>query len=123
MFFKNLDKELFKQLDSLKDSIDCLKRENAILSDTISSYEEIISGEMTKAEFSVDFVKMNAFSIERVREGSSHKTIIGYLSSEPFETTENGTVYRDNIREWSLSCSLEVHQRLVSEFNAYKGSK
>jgi len=51
-----------------------------------------------------DFEKMNAFSIERLRD----QTIIGYTLDE-----KEGTV----VREWFFGCSLERHKELVYEFN------
>ena len=123
MFFKNLDRELAKEQALLKEAIDKLKRENESLKLLNDALSRAIDSELSKAAFSVDWKAMNAFSIERVRENDTHKTIIGYVVSEPFETTQDGIHCKDSVREWSLSCSLSEHQRLVDEFNVYKGSK
>jgi regulator of replication initiation timing len=123
MFFKNLDREFAKEQALLKEAIDKLKRENESLKLENAALNNAIDSELSKAAFSVDWKTMNAFSIERVREHDTHKTIIGYMVSEPFETTQDGVYCNDSVREWSLSCSLAEHQRLVDEFNQYRGEK
>jgi hypothetical protein len=90
----------------------------------VEKYEKRLEGEYAKASYSIDWVTMNAFSIERnLDTDGSHRTIIGYLMVEPFTTVEDNVTYKDVVREWNLYCSHEEHQRLVAEFNEYKTTK
>ena len=86
---------------NLKGEYEDLKNENKRLKD-------IIKGEISNATFSINWGPMNAFSIERNYDHRSIKTIIGHFVN-------------NDIREWSLYCSADEHERLVKEFNAYKG--
>jgi hypothetical protein len=60
------------------------------------------------AAVSVDFKRMNAFSIERLTDDNKvPMTIIGYY-------------LQDKVGQWYLYCDEEHHARLVKEFNEYK---
>jgi hypothetical protein len=88
----------------------------------VEKYEKRLVGEYATASYSLDWATMNAFSIERnlCMDGTqNHKTIIGYMVTEPVDTD----TFKDVIHEWSLYCSHDEHQRLVAEFNEYKSSK
>jgi len=88
------------------------------------AYQTRLVDEYSKASYSVDFAKMNAFSIERHWDNGTQKTIIGYILQEPFSTTEGEYSTKDVVREWNLLCSHEEHERLVKQFNDYvKGGK
>jgi hypothetical protein len=94
------------------------------LEDQLKQYRERLEGDFAKASFSVDWDTMNVFSIERNMAGADGtKTILGYMMAEPFTTVENDVTYKDVVREWTLYCSHEEHQRLVAEFNEYRNSK
>ena len=67
------------------------------------------------APVSVDWNKMNAFSIERIHNHKGSETTttnIGY-----FLTTSNGAQL---VKEWVFYCSLERHEELVKQFNEQK---
>ena len=83
------------------------------------AYQTRLVDEYSKASYSVDFAKMNAFSIERHWDNGTQKTIIGYILQEPFSTTEGEYSTKDVVREWNLLCSHEEHERLVKQFNDY----
>ena len=87
---------------NLKVEYEDLKNENKRLKD-------VIKGEISNAAFSINWKVMNAFSVERNYDHRSIKTIIGYLVN-------------DVVHEWSLYCSADEHERLVKEFNSYKGN-
>jgi hypothetical protein len=87
---------------NLKGELEDLKNENKRLKD-------VIKGEISNAAFSINWKVMNAFSVERNYDHRSIKTIIGYLVN-------------DVVNEWSLYCSADEHERLVKEFNSYKGN-
>jgi hypothetical protein len=82
---------------------------------------------MASASFSVDWKRINAFSIERMWENGIPKTIIGYMLTEPVVTTEGEgeqrVTYKDVVREWTYYCSAEKHEELVKQFIEYKGKE
>jgi hypothetical protein len=125
MFFGNkLDKKLDEEIDSLTRDNRALERENANLLARIKDLTERIDGEYSKATYSLDWKEMNAFSIERMMENGTPKTVVGYLLTEPVISTDNDNVtYKDVVREWTLYCSHEEHQRLVKQFEQYKKEK
>jgi hypothetical protein len=90
----------------------------------IKQYQERLEGDFAKASFSVDWAAMNVFSIERNISGlDGHKTILGYMLSEPYTTNDGSITSTDVVREWTLYCSHQEHERLVVEFNEYRASK
>lgn len=113
--------------DALK-RIKELESEVERLEYTNKTYQDRLVEEYSKASYSLDFAKMNAFSIERNWSNGTHKTTIGYILQEPVVTTEgegsSRVTYKDVVREWCLYCSHEEHERLVKQFNDYvKGGK
>jgi hypothetical protein len=101
-----------------------LQQKNNHLEDQIKKYQERLEGEFASASFSVDWAAMNVFSIERNITGlDGHKTILGYMLSEPYTTSDGSITSTDVVREWTLYCSHKEHERLVAEFNLYKASK
>jgi hypothetical protein len=90
----------------------------------IKQYQERLEGDFAKASFSVDWNAMNVFSIERNNNGhDGYKTILGYMLSEPYTTSDGSITSTDVVREWTLYCSHQEHERLVVEFNEYRASK
>lgn len=125
MFFGNkLDKKLDEEIDNLTRDNRALERENANLVARIKELKDRIDGEYSTAKYAVDWREMNAFSVERVMENGAPKTIIGYILAEPVVSTDSDNVtYKDVVREWTLYCSHEEHQRLVDQFEQYKKDK
>lgn len=78
--------------------------------------------DVATSSFAVDFETMNAFSIERLIENSTSKTVIGYLTTDRV-AGEMGNTEKKTVREWTFYCSHEEHERLVKEFNAWKAKK
>lgn len=62
--------------------------------------------QISECNFSVNFKKLKAVSIERLIHEDREITNIGYLCEVSNE-----------IKEWMFFCSRETHQRLVIEFN------
>lgn len=62
--------------------------------------------------FSIDFNKLDVFSVERNGDKQNPCTIIGH-----FLTNADGTKYTN---EWYLYCSPLTHSILVEEFNEHK---
>ena len=111
------------EASDLKVEVQDLKKEIAQLNDSIRIYQARLVNEYSKASYSLDWKTMNAFSIERMWENGTHKTVVGYLMQEPVTVTEDNVTTKDVIREWTLYCSHEEHERLVQEFNEYKKAK
>lgn len=103
-----------------------LQQKINLLEHELEKYKARLSVEYAAASFSIDWKVMNVFSIERnlCNDGTqNHRTILGYMTEEPVTTVENSVTYKDVVREWTLYCSHDEHQRLVAEFNEYRNSK
>ena len=80
--------------------------------------------ETSESEFVFDFSAVKAFSVERNWNNGRPVTIIGYMLSEPFTTTEDSVTTKEVVREWYLYCSKERHAEIVEQFKQYiKGIK
>lgn len=124
MWFNKLDKQLDKEINEITRVNEGLRSTIADLQRQVQEYQNRLNGEYAKASYSINWDVMCAFSIERMREGDTNKTIIGYILSEPVVTTEGDKItYKDVVREWTLYCSHEEHQRLVKEFDKWKAAK
>lgn len=81
-----------------------------------NDFIQILQNNLTKAPVSLDFIGMNAFSIERVLDANKiPHTIIGY-----FVKNKEGNPIN---KEWYLYCSEEIHSTLVTQFNEYVEKK
>ena len=87
------------------------------------AYSKRLGGEMESASFAIDWDAMKVFSVERNWNNGFPTTILGYMLSEPAIHTEEKVTYKDVVREWTLHCSAEKHEKLVEEFNLWKGKK
>lgn len=97
-----------------------LEDQKRILEQTVDALKQEQTTEMTKAiehfQFSIAFDKLDIFSIERLSKGGNKPhTVIGY-----FLTHNNGA---KEVREWVLYTSAKEHNRLVVEFELWKGQK
>ena len=112
---------------NLKVQMEELRKENESLKYANAEYKKRLESEMASASFSVDWKRINAFSIERMWENGIPKTIIGYMLTEPVITTEGEgeqrVTYKDVVREWTYYCSAEKHEELVKQFIEYKGKE
>lgn len=122
MFFITKSNKEFKELEHAKLS---LLRDIENCKSTVSAYErqineqkktlddikirvvEEIDERLSKCNFSFNFKKINAFSVERINKDGSLCTIIGYLLGE-------------EVRQWYFYCSDEMHNSLVEEFDLWK---
>lgn len=118
----NRVKELENQLLKVTDQRDNLRAKLDTIKDNKS--EETLS-DINKSSFSFDWKNGNAFSIERISYWSKQQeiwiptTIIGYYAPNPTEENPNAT----RIGEWYFHCSLQEHERLVKDFNAYQSKR
>ena len=105
-------KELERKLNEYQTGL-TQKREDQEREDKLKAEAEarMLENEQRNAPVSIDWGKINAFSIERVLEHGNKgpATIIGY-------TVENQN-RSPIIKEWVLYCSMERHEELVKQFN------
>lgn len=105
----------FKSAQKISD----LTTQKALLESKVASLESQLESlktteDTTQQEFSIDFNKMDVFSIER--NGDKHQpcTIIGHFMHNADGTKQTS--------EWYLYCSPTTHAKLVKEFNESKGT-
>lgn len=111
-------------VSDLKCQIEDLKKENEKLKYACDAYKKRLEGEMANASYAINWNAMNAFSVERIWDNGTHKTIIGYRLEEPIIVTEGDeqrVTTKDVVREWNLFCSAEKHEELVKEFREWMG--
>jgi hypothetical protein len=102
-------KHLTQELEQRDKVIQALREEIQDLRQNRLTQQE---QEIRDSEFSVDWQRMRAFSIERNMKDGNPCTIIGYLKLDK----DNN----DCVSEWFLYCNAETHRRLVAEFNQYR---
>jgi len=117
MFFGAIDKLTYS---NLKCELEDLRNENHRLRRANDEYKNRINGEFSSASFGINWGTMNVFSVERNWSHGCPVTILGYLLSEPVTHTEEQVTYKDVVREWTLHCSAETHEKLVKEFTEWK---
>ena len=105
---------------NLKVECDDLRMENIRLKADNTAYRQRIDMDFTSASFAIDWDAMKVFSVERNWNSGCPTTILGYMLTEPAVHTEGTVTYKDVVREWTLHCSAEKHEQLVSEFNEWK---
>lgn len=76
--------------------------------------------EFATAMHVIDWKEMNAFSIERVCAEGQYTTTIGYFIHN---STDGGNAPEKYVKQWSLQCSHEEHQRLAADFAEYIKNK
>jgi predicted nuclease with TOPRIM domain len=97
--------DLINQRDKLTDKNSDLQKEITDLKNDIEDIKKITY----TSEVSIDFKKINAFSIERIFKGNYITTVVGYISAADGKP-----------KEWYFYCDEINHTRLVKEFNEYK---
>ena len=73
----------------------------------VAGYADRTEKQYSTASYAINWHQMQPFSIERMLVNGVQKTVLGYLD-------EGGT-----IREWTLYCSHDMHEKLVNEFREY----
>ena len=106
---------MFGKCGKVDATVSDLERKLKICQDVIESQKveiahlkELMEGQYSKAKYSVNWHMMQPFSIERMMINGVQKTVLGYLGQD------------NSVKEWTLYCSHEEHQRLVDEFNQYR---
>lgn len=107
---KRLNEDLKNKIERLENRIIEINKEA----------QDAEKADVAAATFAIDFKKMDVFSIERHIKNGVAVTIVGHFMNEPVKV--NSDVYTLNkiTREWNLSCSQEMHEKLVAEFNEFK---
>ena len=116
-WFKERNEEVNSEVASLKENVRILEERIRAMN---AEKEDTLVKEMANASFAINWDSMKAFSVERMREGAVTKTIIGYILEEPVVVSEDNVTTKDVVREWTLYCSIETHEKLVAEFNEWK---
>lgn len=119
-WFKERNEEVNSEVASLKENVRILEERIRAMN---AEKEDTLVKEMANASFAINWDSMKAFSVERMREGAVTKTIIGYILEEPVVVSEDNVTTKDVVREWTLYCSIETHEKLVAEFNEWKKGK
>lgn len=92
--------------------------------DSLQSRIDTAYTETSEAEFMFDFSAVKAFSVERNWNNGRPVTIIGYMLTKPFTTTEDSVTTKEVVREWYLYCSKQRHAEIVEQFKQHiKGIK
>jgi len=117
MFFGKID---MLTHSNLKLELENLRNDNARLLRMNDEYKKRIESEFSNASFAIDWDAMKVFSVERNWSHGFPTTILGYMLSEPATHTEEQVTYKDVVREWTLHCSAETHEKLIAEFNEWK---
>jgi len=96
--YQNMIKKQKEEIDEYKTTIENYKEQiRWVKKEKIKKVQE--------RTFLVDFIKINAFSIERtIDNNEQEETVIGYMDKN------------DNVKEWSLICSSETHEKLCEFF-------
>lgn len=116
MFNKNNVRVLEQEIDYLKYENSRLQEARDYFSNQAFELKKSLVQIARDSEVQIDFVKMNAFSIERLVDNKDlPQTVIGY-----FLTQGDGT---KELREWFIQCNDTTHARLVSEFKDYVNSQ
>jgi hypothetical protein len=127
MFFgrKSEDGIVGNYADALK-RIKELEEQNEKLKFANDEYQRRLIGEMAAASYAINWDAMNAFSVERIWDNGTQKTIIGYRLEEPMIVTEGDQqkiTTKDVVREWYLYCPADKHEQLVQEFKEWMKKK
>lgn len=95
--------ELEKEVENLKSKLSKMQK--------LDTVEE----DLNSCEFEFDFKSMSAFSIERIYENGSLRTVIGYEKNRNKEGVEIG--------QWLFYCSKDEHNKLVEKLRTHLKSK
>lgn len=121
MFFRSAFEKI--TISELKDEVASLRRSLNNQERLVKEYETRLNSEFAKASFGIDWDAMKVFSVERNWNNGCPTTILGYMLCEPAVHTEEQVTYKDVVREWTLHCSAETHEKLVKEFTDWKKIK
>lgn len=112
---KDKYKPLITKHEKLKADYEKLKADYEELIDAYKKlegkYEELTNNSLQPddCDVNIDFTELQAFSVERVFDGTE-RTIIGYI-------------FEGNIKEWFLYISRQHHNELVDKFRKYEKMK
>ena len=115
-----------KRINELEWEVADLKDENRRLEEKLTKYDVefenrlALGADLKASGQTIDWEVMNAFCIERNKGniqdlGLCCYTTIGYIG-----TGENG---EQKVKEWHLWTTVEQHNKLVEDFNAYISKK
>ena len=112
-------KELEELVVDLKDEITSL--ENQLTEHDVETENRLaLVRDLSSSSQAIDWELMNAFSIERNRDDLAHLGLRCYTTIGYIIVGENG---EQKVKEWHLWTSMEQHNELVKDFNAYLAKK
>ena len=113
---KEYPKESVKESSKLERAVADLKTQLDNAQATIKEIEQRTFNSMVV----IDWSTMRAFSVERTMSGLQPVTVIGYVIVTVADEHHGNEV----VKEWTLHCSDEQHEKLAMEFKAHlKASK
>ena len=119
MFNHGRIRELEKQVIELKYENEHLEQQ---LTENDIEFENrlALSSDLKASSQAIDWEVMNAFSIERNKGDIQDLGLCCYTTIGYFVTGENG---EQKVKEWHLWTTIEQHNKLVEDFNAYIAKK
>lgn len=98
-------KHLKSELRSLTSKKEGLERDKKNLELELSTLKNQHYEDVADCDFYVDFIRLKAFSIERLFRDNQEATHIGYIRSD------------GSVDDWVFCCSRDTHKRLAHEFS------
>jgi len=111
----------YDEILKLEQAVTNLKHELESAQTTLKQIEQ----HTQDSEFVIDWSGMHAFAFERIMSGSRPVSIIGYFINTTGVDKNNYAVVVDTktVKEWTLHCSDEQHDKLAIEFKTYLNTK
>ena len=115
-----------KRINQLEWEVAALKDENARLEEELTRYDVefenrlALTADLKSCGQAIDWEVMNAFSIERNKGDIQDLGLCCYTTIGYTVTDENG---EQKVKEWNLWSTVEQHNKLVDDFNAYIAKK
>ena len=119
MFNHGRIRELEKQVIELKYENERLEQELTDL-DVETENRIALTADLKASGQAIDWEVMNAFSIERNKGNIQDLGLCCYTTLGYTVTDENG---EQKVKEWHLWTTVEQHNKLVEDFNAYISKK
>ena len=77
-----------------------------------------LDSEIRDLPVTLDFGRMDAFSVERIYNEGRPYTVVGYKLRQDVRK-DNVTTSTYEVKEWYLNCNDKVHKDVVKQFNQY----
>lgn len=101
---KGIIEEQKKEIETFKKDLNISQKMVEEKMKEINRIEKEQKKIVEESTFLMDFIKLDAFSIERTLNEGKAETVIGYIDR------------KDEVKEWYLSCSTKTHEDLCDLF-------